>query len=114
MIAMRVHGDGPMHQIGIDIVEPEAVQRLLQRLVDARVVGAPQLRGDEDLGSRHVTAGDGGCDACADFVFVAVAVCGIDVAVAVCESMCDGFGDGAWWGLPRAWFVGKSLVSWWV
>ena len=84
-----------MHQIGIDIVEPEAVQRLLQRFVDARVVGAPQLRGDEDLGPRHVTACDGGCDACSDFVFVAVAVGGVDVAVAVRECVGDGFGNGS-------------------
>jgi hypothetical protein len=55
-----------------------------------------------------VTAGDGGRDAGADFVFVAVAVGGVDVAVAVCEGVCYGFGDGAGWGLPGAWFFGEG------
>jgi hypothetical protein len=97
-----------MHQIGINIVEPEAFQRPRQRLADARVVRAPELRGDEDLGARHVTAGDGGRDGGADFVFVAVAVGGVDVAVAVREGVSDGFGDSAGWGLPGACFGGDG------
>lgn len=49
----------------------------------------PEFGGEEDVGTGYA----GGEDAGADFCFVVVGGCGVDVAVAVAEGDLDGVGD---------------------
>lgn len=103
MVALGIIRDGPVDQVQIDIIQPEILQALIQRLLDLCVVRVPELAGDEDVLALADARGEGLCEAGADFGFVAVAVRAVDVAVAGLEGGFDGgFGD-AGGGLPGSW-----------
>lgn len=96
---IRDEADGPVDEVQIEVVGAELGQRQVQRLLDAVVVRAPELAGDEHLG-----AGDArGLDAAADLVLVAVHPRAVDVPVAgLLDGVLDGVGDFVRLGLPGA------------
>lgn len=77
------------HQV--DLVEPHTFERDVDGL-GRLVVGLDaslELGSHEDLVTRDAAA----ADALADAAFVAVGLCGVDVAVAKFDGLADGFGD---------------------
>lgn len=44
-----VHGDGPVKEVEINIIQTQALQAHIQVLLDARCIGAPYFRGDPDV-----------------------------------------------------------------
>lgn len=102
-----------MHQVEVEIVKTQVLQAGLETLLDASVVGAPQLGGDEQLLALDDTGVKGLLDTLANLVLVAVAQRSVDVAVADLDSMAHGSGDLARSGLPctqaQSWDLGASV-----
>lgn len=77
---IRIHGDGPVHQIQIYVIQTQTLQTQIEILLHARMVCAPEFGGDEDVFSL-----DARCERFleprADLIFVVVAVCPVDVPV---------------------------------
>lgn len=96
---LGVHGDGPMHQVQVNIIDAQALQADLQVLLDARVEGAPKLRGDEDILSLDPRI-EGLLQASSDLILVTIAVGGVDVLVSILECVRDGVLDFSGGGLP--------------
>lgn len=84
------------------MVEAEPVQALVEAFLDAAVVGAPQLCGDEEVGAGADALADGLGEGFAHFAFIAVHVGAVDVAVAGAEGVQDGGLGLARGRLPRA------------
>jgi hypothetical protein len=79
-----------VHQVQVDVVEPQTLRRRLERTPGVVLRGAvlnPELGGDEQLLARDSAGGDGP----ADRFLVAVGGGGVEVAVADLE----GLGHGA-------------------
>jgi hypothetical protein len=93
-----------VHEVQVDVVETQLGQRCVEGFLDARVVCAPELCGDKDLGSLDEVLGEGALDPFADFGFVAVALCGVNVAIAGFQGVVDCPGYFARAGLPCSWF----------
>jgi hypothetical protein len=95
-------GVGPLHrapeavvvaerlvdQVEVDAVEPEPLQRPVERGLGPRLAGVldPQLRGDEQLVTRDAAAAQGA----ADGLLVPVGGCGVDEPVPDLERSGDG------------------------
>lgn len=94
-----------MHEVQVEIVKPEFLEGKGQGLLDARVVCAPELCGDEDFVPLDNTLLQGLVYARADFGLVAVALRGVDMSVAGFQGVVDGFFDLAWGGLPCSWIL---------
>lgn len=90
-----------MHEIHINIIQLQTFQTLIQICLHVFVVSAPKLGGHEDIFSLD-SLGEGTFQALPNFVFVAVAPCGVDVAVPVKEGVLDSNSDGTGGGLPCA------------
>lgn len=102
VVAVRVHPDGPVDQVQVDVVEPEELEGLVEADLGAGRVRVPQLGHDKDVLALHGARRDGRLDALADLVLVAVAVGRVDEAVAGLKGDLDGGGDFAGAGLPGA------------
>lgn len=111
VVAVRVHADGPVDEEQVDVLEPEALERLVEPELGAGAVCVPQLGGDENVLALDVTGVDGVLDALADLVLVAVAVGSVDQPVPYLERIGDGVGDLTGTGLPGACVEGRFRVS---
>lgn len=91
---------GPVNQIQVKVVSLQIREGLLDSFdnVGGLVVRVPELGSQEDLAARHAR----GFDAGADFLFVVVSCCSVDVAVAALESALDRLGD----------LIGLGLLIW--
>ena len=78
VVAKGVHEERPVHEVEIDVVQPEALERLFEPQLAARRVGGPDLGHDEDILALDDARVEGFFETCADFVFVAVAVGCVD------------------------------------
>lgn len=99
-LTVRIHSQRPVNQIQIQIVQPQPLQTRIQRLLNPRVICAPQLSRHEQILALDLARGQGVLNALADFLFVLVAVGTVDVPVAHRDGMADGFFDLAGGGLP--------------
>lgn len=77
LLASKTGRVATYHQVQVDVVETQVLERSIDTLRDVLVPGIVQLRGHEDLLARHAR----GPDALADLGLVAVRICGVDVAV---------------------------------
>jgi hypothetical protein len=74
-----------VNQVEVDVVEPEALKRRLERapgVVPGGAVLDPELGGDEQLVTRDAAGGDGSTEG----LLVLVGGCGVEVAVADLET----------------------------
>lgn len=110
VVAVRVHPDGPVDEVQVDVVEPEELEGLVEADLGAGRICVPQLGHDKDVLALHGARRDGRLDALADLVLVAVAVGRVDEAVAGLEGDLDGGGDFAGPGLPGA-CVGRGVLA---
>lgn len=78
MVAVGVHQQRPMHEVQIDVVQPQALEGLFETQLAAGRVGGPDLGHDEDVLTFHDARRKGFLQTGADFVFVAVAVGRVD------------------------------------
>lgn len=86
----------------INVVQPQALQALLQRQLETGVVRRPRLGHDDDilsLDARRKRL----LETLADLVLVAIAVGAVDEAVAALEGVGDGLLDLTGIGFPGAW-----------
>lgn len=72
-----VCGGRPVHEVQVDIVDAERLERRLDALLDALVPWVVELRGDPDL----LTRDTGGLDALTDFRLVAVGECAVGESI---------------------------------
>lgn len=42
-----IHRDGPVHQVQVNVIQPQTLKALIKVLFDAGVVGRPKLCGDK-------------------------------------------------------------------
>lgn len=100
-----------MHQVQIDILQPQLLQTQIEILLDARVIRTPQFRGDEEILALDFARRQRGFDPVADLFLVLVAERGVNVSV----SDGDGVGDGvfhlAWGRLPCSWTTQASVST---
>lgn len=102
-----VGGRGPVHQVQVDVVGLEILERRVDALFDAFVPWVVELGGDPDL-----LAGDTGVlDTLTDLSLVAVGKGGINVAVAGEESGLDSIPDLVGLGLPGTETDGRNLST---
>lgn len=111
VVAVRVHADGPVDEEQVDVLESEALERLVEPELDASAVCVPQLGDDENILALDVAGVDGVLDALADLVLVTVAVGSVDQPVPDLERVSDGVGDLTGAGLPGACVKGRFRVS---
>ena len=93
---VRVGGRWPVHQVKVNVVDTERLERRLNTLFDALVPWVVELGGDPDLLTRDTRV----LDTLTDLVLVAVRESSVDVAVSSEESGLDGGADLVWLGLP--------------
>lgn len=86
---IRVHVHRPVHQIQIEVVQPQILQTQLQVLLDPVGVRAPQLGRHEEVLPRHDAGVNGLADSLADSLLVLVAEGRVDVAVAHFDGVKD-------------------------
>lgn len=103
MTTIRIHGQRPMHQIQINILQPQLLQTQLEILLHARMIGAPELGSDEEILALDLAGRQCRLDALADFFFVLVAEGRVDVSVSDGDGMADCSFDLAGAGLPGSW-----------
>ena len=85
----KIHGPGgPVHEIEIDVVEPQFFQAGIKRPADrvGSQVFVPDLGGDVKLLAHHARCSDSGTAR----ILVTVHLCRIDVAIAETERAFDG------------------------
>ena len=111
VFTVRVHGQRPVHQVEIQVCEPELLETGVDGLLDAGVEGAPQLGGDEEVLALDDAGINALLDSLADLVLVAVALRRVDVAVADLDGVGDGLSDLARGGLPGAQTEGRDLSA---
>lgn len=97
-------GDGPMDEVEVEVVGAQVGQGLVNGLLDVsgRMVRIPQLRGQEDVLAGHARGRDAG----AYLGLVVVGGSGVNMTVAMLESVLDGLGD-----LIRTGLLEKGKVS---
>lgn len=96
----------------VDVVETQALQALLQALLDlvvANGVGGPQLGDDKDVLALDAV-GESLLEAGTDLIFVGVAVGAVNGLVADGEGVGDGLCDLAGSGLPGALLLDRTSV----
>ena len=104
--AMKSSGKGSTdHEIQVNVVNAQALQRGLDALFDALMPWVVQLGSDPDL----LTWDAGVLDSLANLVLVAVRQCGVDVAVTFLESDLDGIANFVGLRLPGAETDGWNL-----
>lgn len=87
------------HQKQVDIIQPQALQALVQALFHPRVIRRPHLGHDKDVFAPDA-GGEGLLEALPDLVLVGVAVGPVNELVSVLQREGDGRGDGAGVRLP--------------
>jgi len=95
--------DQSHHQVKVDVVNTEGLERRVDTLFDALVPRVVELGGDPDL----LTWDTRVLDTLTDLVLVAVSKSSVDVTVSSEESSLDGEADLVWLGLP-----GTQTNSW--
>jgi hypothetical protein len=95
------------HEVEVNIVDAQALQRAFDALFDALVPRVVELGGDPDLLARYA----GVLDALADLVLVAICKRSVDVSVTCLQSRLDGFADLVGFGLPRSQTNRRDLRS---
>lgn len=73
----------------IQIIQTQLPQAGVQRLLDASVECAPQLRGHKEVFALGLSSSNGILDALADFIFVLVAAGAIDMTISRSNGMVD-------------------------
>lgn len=97
----------PVHQVQIQIRDTQIVQRLVQRRLNIlrRMLGIPQLAGQEDLLARHTRV----LDSLADFRLVAIDSSAVDVTISLSQGGFNRALDFVWGSLPGAESDGGDL-----
>lgn len=106
-LIIRIRRARPMHQVQVNIVNPQIRQTVVNRLRNALVPWVIQLRCQPELVARYT----GGFDAGANFLLVLVREGCVDVAVSGAEGVLDGFGDFVGLGLPCSETDGGDFVA---
>lgn len=97
---IRIHSQRPVHQVQIDIIQPQFLEAEIQRLLHPGVVRTPQLRRHEHILPLDFTGGEGLLESLTNLLFVLVAGGGVDVSVAHGNGVADGLLDLSVGGLP--------------
>lgn len=80
MVSILIVWAGPVHQIQVHVVGSQALQRHVQILFNAAVKCTPNLARDEQVFTLYDAFLDRILDRFADFIFILIAECTIDVA----------------------------------
>lgn len=104
-----VHQQRPMYKIHIHIINAKTLETLFKTLSDTGVVGRPDFGHDEDIFALNAAV-KGSLEAGAYFVFVAVAVGGVNEGVAGFEGVRYGELYLAGSGLPGSCILYKFLL----
>lgn len=96
-----------MHEVKVDVVGPEILERRGDTLFDALVPGVVKLGGNPDL----LTGDTGVLDTESDLSLVAVGKSSVDVTVTSEESGLDGFANLVGLGLPGTETDGGNLST---
>lgn len=97
---------GPVHQVQINVVGAESLQRGIDALLDTLVPWVVELGGQPDVFAGHTRV----LDALANLGLISICKSSIDVAVARLQSMLDCSANFAGGGLPGAETDGGDLV----
>ena len=85
-----------MHEIKVDIVQSEGLQAHIEVLLDARVEGAPELGGYENITPFDLATCQCFFQTLANFIFVPVDKGAVDVTVADGDGVRNCFLDFSW------------------
>lgn len=85
-----------MNQVEVEIVQSQLLQTVVQRLLNARMVRAPQLGRHKEILALDLACRNGVLDALTDFMFVLVATGSVDMPVSCSNGMAHGLFDFAW------------------
>lgn len=96
-----------MHQIQINVVDAQALQRRVNAFLDLVVPGVVELGGDPDLLAGHARV----ADAITNLSLVAVGKGSVDVTVALQKGVLDSLADLIGLRLPGAQTDGGDLVA---
>lgn len=93
---LRIRAGRPVHEVQVDVVGAQVLERALEGLRSALVPGVVELGGEPDFLARHARRPD----ALADLLLVAIGKGSVNVAVASPEGGLDGLLDLTGLGLP--------------
>jgi hypothetical protein len=100
-----------VHQIEVNIVKTQVLQAGFETLLNAVVVRAPQLGGDEEILALDDSSVNGLLDALANLVLVTIAESTVNVTVTRLNSVEDSIGYLARGRLPSSQTKGRDLSS---
>lgn len=87
MVAIGVHGHGPMHEIEVYIIKAEVLEADVEVFLCPAVERAPKLGGDEEVLAFDQSLLKRLFQRLANLAFVAVYVCAVNMLVAVLDRM---------------------------
>jgi hypothetical protein len=111
MLTIGVHGDRPVHEEQVHVVQTQILETDIKTLFGAGVECTPQLRRNEDVLALNYVFAEGFGKGGADFNLITVDVGGINVAVARLESCEDSGLDFAGRGLPCAYTLSVFIQN---
>lgn len=110
-LKIRTMGDipRPMHQVQVNIIHAQILQRLVQRRLNifGCMLGIPQLASNEDLFARNARL----ADAISNLRLVAIDGCAVDVTIALFQSHLHGIFDLERLSLPCSKSHGRNFCT---
>jgi hypothetical protein len=100
MVAISIHGDGPVDQVEIDIIQAQQLQADIHVFFAFAVVRAPQFRRDEEIAAGEARGCQSIADPLTDLLLVLVNVGAVNVAVSSFDRVSNGRADLALGALP--------------
>jgi hypothetical protein len=99
----RIHGNRPVQQPQVDVLEIQALQAQREVFFDTRVVCTPQFGRHENILPLHLAALKGIVEAKTHFILITIAKGGVDMSVTEHDGTLHRMSHPARFRLPRTW-----------